>query len=158
YVLRELGGAIMLSPVMISGKAIGSTTEGTGSYTTGSTSSATRLNLSVKETPQSVTVMTRQRLDDQRLRDLADVFEATPGVSLHRTSGYEAGAPAVYARGTIINSFQIDGVPTSDSLRSYVQRTAIYDRVEIVRGATGLMNSLGTPAATINLLRKRPTY
>jgi len=34
--------------------------------------------------------------------------------------------------------------------------TAMYDRVEIVRGATGLMQGAGNPAAAINLVRKRP--
>jgi len=150
-------GTVMLSPVVISGKAIGSTTEGTGSYTTYSTSSATRLNLSIRETPQSATVMTRQRMDDQRLESLEDILQATPGASVRYISGYGTDAPSTYVRGTVLNSYQIDGVRTSSSMQSYMQSTAIYDRVEIVRGATGLMNSLGSPAATINMVRKRPT-
>lgn len=150
-------GTVMLSPVVISGKAIGSTTEGTGSYTTYSTSSATRLNLSQRETPQSVTVMTRQRMDDQRLESLEDVLQATPGISVRHASGYGSAGPSIVARGNTINSFQIDGVHTASSLMNHMQSTAIYDRVEVVRGATGLMNTLGTPAATINMVRKRPT-
>jgi outer membrane receptor for ferric coprogen and ferric-rhodotorulic acid len=43
----------------------GSMTEDTGSYTTRSMSAATRLNLSPRETPQSVSVVTRQRMNDQ---------------------------------------------------------------------------------------------
>ncbi|MFA5631783.1 MAG: TonB-dependent siderophore receptor [Porticoccaceae bacterium] len=160
YSLRQVkseGGAVMLGTVMISGKAIGSTTEGTGSYTTYSTSSATRLNLSIQETPQSVTVMTRQRMDDQRMQSLEDVLQAVPGISIRHTSGYGSATPSMVARGTTLNSFQIDGVPASVHLQNYMQSSAIYDRVEIVRGATGLMNSLGTPAATVNMVRKRPT-
>ncbi|MCL6413840.1 TonB-dependent siderophore receptor, partial [Pantoea agglomerans] len=40
-------------------------TEGTQSYTTRSMNTATQLNLSPRETPQSVSVVTRQRMDDQ---------------------------------------------------------------------------------------------
>lgn len=49
------------------------TTEGTQSYTTDSMGTATRLNLSIRETPQSVTVVTRQRIQDQGLATVNDV-------------------------------------------------------------------------------------
>ncbi|HSC66376.1 MAG TPA: TonB-dependent siderophore receptor, partial [Cellvibrio sp.] len=35
--------------------------------------------------------------------------------------------------------------------------TAIYEQVEVVKGATGLITGLANPSATINYLRKRPT-
>ncbi|MFC3656420.1 TonB-dependent siderophore receptor [Xanthomonas hyacinthi] len=38
-----------------------------------------------------------------------------------------------------------------------IQDSAFYDRVEIVRGATGLLSGAGNPSASINLIRKRPT-
>ncbi|NWE92967.1 TonB-dependent receptor, partial [Pseudomonas reactans] len=76
------GGALQLGTVSISGMAPGSTTEGTGLYTTYSSSSSTRLNLTQKETPQSLTVITRQRLDDQKLTNLTEVLEATPGITV----------------------------------------------------------------------------
>jgi len=33
----------------------------------------------------------------------------------------------------------------------------MYDRIEVLRGANGLMSSTGNPSATINFIRKRPT-
>lgn len=161
FVIRaasNAGDVTTLGAITISGKAPGSLTEGTGSYTTRSTSSATRLNLSQRETPQSITVMTQQRIEDQRLNDIESVLEATPGVFVAHHAGYGTETPVFSARGTSLNSFQIDGVQSSSSLQAYLQNTAIYDRIEVVRGATGLMNSLGTPAATVNMIRKRPTY
>ena len=47
----------------VSRNASDGTTEGTGSYTTGATATATRLPLTLRETPQSVTVVTRQKMD-----------------------------------------------------------------------------------------------
>lgn len=151
------GGAMELSSVTISGKAPGSITEGTGSYTTGSTSSSTRLNMTPKETPQSITVLTRQRIDDQKLDNLIDALDATTGVIVKPFS-LGADAPQIWARGSTINNFQIDGVPSSASLANYLQSTTAYDRIEVVRGATGMMSGMGSPSATVNLIRKRPTF
>jgi len=145
-----------LSSTTISGKAPGSTTEGTGSYTAYSSSSSTRLNLTQKQTPQSVTVMTRQRLDDQKLNNLTDVLEASPGIAVTR-AGLGTENDSYWSRGFQIQNFEIDGVPTSTRMDNYTQSTAMYDRVEIVRGATGLISGMGNPSATINLIRKRPT-
>ncbi|MDH0893027.1 MULTISPECIES: TonB-dependent siderophore receptor [unclassified Pseudomonas] len=150
-------GVLELGTTSISGKAPGSTTEGTGSYTTWSTSSSTRLNLSPQDTPQSITVLTRQRMEDQKLDNMIDALNATAGVIVQ---SYNVGAdsPDFMARGSIINNFQIDGVPTASLLSNDLHSTVIYDRVEVVRGATGMMSGLGTPSATVNLIRKRPTH
>ncbi|MBN9340750.1 MAG: TonB-dependent receptor, partial [Comamonadaceae bacterium] len=145
-----------LPEVTVSGKAPGSTTEGTGAYTTSSTSSSTRLNLTPQETPQAISVLTRQRLYDQHLATVADALEAAPGIVLQHTTFGQDG-PAVYARGSYLQNYQIDGVPTSSTMSPFLDNTASYDRIELVRGATGIMNGLGTPAATVNLIRKRPT-
>jgi len=152
----DLGGTLQLDALSISGKAPGSTTEGTGLYTTYSSSSSTRLNLTPQETPQSLTVMTRQRLDDQRLTNLSDALEATPGVIVVR-DGLGAETDTYYSRGFVIQNYEIDGVPTISRMDNYTQSMAMYDRVEIVRGASGLISGMGNPSATINLIRKRPT-
>lgn len=153
---RPTDGALQLGTVSISGKAPGSTTEGTGSYTTQSSSSSTRLNLTPREIPQSLTVMTRQRLDDQRLTNLSDTLDATPGIIVLR-DGLGAESDSYFSRGFQIQNFEIDGVPTVARMDNYTQSMAMYDRVEVVRGATGLISGMGNPSATINLIRKRPT-
>lgn len=152
----QASGALELQSISISGKAPGSTTEGTGLYTTYSSSSSTRLNLTPQETPQSLTVMTRQRLDDQRLANLSDTLDATPGIIVLR-DGQGAESDGYFSRGFEIQNFEIDGVPTVKRMDNYTQSMAMYDRVEVVRGATGLISGLGSPSATINLIRKRPT-
>lgn len=149
-------GTAALQTVTVSGKAPGSTTEGTGSYTTFSTSSSTRLNLTPQETPQPITVITRQRMDDQGLVSLNDVLEATSGVTV-KPFNVGADGPQIWARGASITNFQVDGIPSATLMSNYLQSAVMYDRVEVVKGATGMMSGLGTPAATINMIRKRPT-
>ncbi|OZI71979.1 TonB-dependent siderophore receptor [Bordetella genomosp. 12] len=135
------------------------TTEGTQSYTTDSTSTATRMNLSMRETPQATTVMTRQRIQDQGLATVNDVVQAAPGL-FYRRFGPERAS--FFARGMYIDNIMYDGLPValdSSNLSQdlLVTDMAIYDHVEIVRGATGLVQGAGNPSAAINMVRKRPT-
>ena len=152
--------ATTLSPITVTGTTTpDSTTEGTHSYTTGSMSTATRLNLSMRDTPQAVTVITRQRIQDQGLATVNDVVQAAPGLTFRRFGPERA---SFYSRGMYVDNIMYDGLPVSldsSNLSQDLLTTdmAIYDRVEIVRGATGLMQGAGNPSAAINLVRKRPT-
>lgn len=147
-----------LAPVVVRGERMREITEGTGSYTTEQTSAATRLPLSLRETPQSVTVMTRQRMDDQQLNSVRDVLENTTGVS---SSVLDTERVLFFSRGMEITGFQYDGIPTADVLGAFspsdsLLDTISYDRIEVVRGATGLLSGWGNPSASINMVRKRP--
>ncbi|MCY1336146.1 Ferripyoverdine receptor [compost metagenome] len=152
-------GALELGATSINAASLGASTEGTGSYTTGAMQTATKLPLSIRETPQSVTVITRQRMDDQGMKTLEDVLKSTPGISMTKNGPQR---PNFYARGFAVESLMTDGL--SSELSHYLSRDmnsspdmAIYDRVEVVRGSTGMMQGSGNPAAAINLVRKRPT-
>ncbi|ARU59483.1 putative TonB-dependent receptor [Oleiphilus messinensis] len=131
------------------------TTEGSDSYTTPMVGTATPLSMSMRNTPQSVSVVTRQRIEDQKLDDITDVINNVTGVS---ASEYDSSRHGYKARGFDIENLQIDGIPTTWSpgwsAGETQTSTIIYDRVEVVRGATGLMTGTGNPAASINLVRK----
>lgn len=156
------GGAVELGATAVSAATSSiagtATTEHSGSYTTGSMSTSTGLPLSIRETPQSVSVITRQRMDDQGMNDLNDVVKYAPGITLRKFGG---DRQAFQARGFNIDNIMYDGLPTS--IGQFTLDTiagadlALYDRVEVVRGATGLMTGAGSPSATLNLVRKRPT-
>lgn len=123
------------------------------SYTIPSMASATGLNLSVRETPQSVSVVTSQLMQDQNLQSLTDVVINAPGLSAKEL---DSSRQVFSARGFDIDDYQFDGVSvTMISDGEDLIDTAIYERIEIVRGATGLLTGAGNPSATINLVRKR---
>ncbi|MFJ4110102.1 TonB-dependent siderophore receptor [Pseudomonas sp. NPDC089758] len=148
--------ALVLGATEISSDRLGSTTEGSQSYTTGSMSTATKLPLSLRETPQAVTVITRQRMDDQAMTSINDVVKATPGLFLDYSGG--PGRQSYTSRGFDIDNLMYDGIPSG--YKPYTvgsqPNLAMFDRVEIVRGATGLITGSGNPSAAINLVRKRP--
>src|SRR5690606_41434800 len=87
------------------------TTEGTQSYTTGASNSATGLTMSLRETPQSVTVMTRARMDDQAIVDISEVLNQAVGVTFNGTSAIGSDGVNFYARGFEVKNLQVDGSP-----------------------------------------------
>ncbi|MEH6567302.1 MAG: TonB-dependent siderophore receptor [Halopseudomonas sp.] len=149
-------GAATLAPLTVTGERDAALTEDTGSYTTDEARTATPLGLSLRETPQSVTVVTQQRIQDQDLQTILDVVNNATGVSVNR---YETSRAQFNARGFEINALMIDGIPTiweqPWSSGEIFSSLAMYDRVEIVRGANGLMAGSGDPSASLNLARKR---
>ncbi|WP_213939188.1 TonB-dependent siderophore receptor [Pseudomonas sp. dw_612] len=153
------GEALQLDATNIAGVALGATTEDTHAYTTGQTSSATGLSLSLRETPQSVTVITRQQMDDRGVQSVGDALRNTPGIS---TQKYDSDRTEFSARGFAITNFQYDGVNQPyDGVYgenpNNSDDSASLDRIEVIKGATGLMTGSGDPSATVNLIRKKPT-
>ncbi len=146
----------VLPQVEVTAEKMGDTTEGTGSYTTGRARTALPLSMSLRDTPQSISVVTQQRIEDQGLVSITDVINNVTGVSVNQ---YETNRAGFTARGFDITNLQIDGIPTTWeqpwSSGEVAGSLAIYDRVEVVRGATGLMTGAGNPSAAINLVRKR---
>lgn len=155
---QEAGARLELGATSITGQGLAAATENSGSYTTGSMQTATKLPLSLRETPQSVSVVTRKRMDDQAMTSISDVVKSAPGIFLNNAGG--VGRPTFSARGFDVDNILYDGFPTSllTYLPSGEANLAMYDRVEIVRGATGLAQGAGSPAGAINLVRKRPTH
>ena len=151
YVLRKAGAGMTMPAVTVLGQSTAST-EGTRSYTAGEARSATRMDLSLRETPQSVSVITRQLLDDLGAVRLDQALAQTTGIQVGQN---DTERTTFYARGFGINNIQIDGMARGGN--APLQDTILYDRIEVIRGATGLMGGKGDPSATINMIRKRPT-
>lgn len=160
YVLREVpsaGSAMELGATNITGQVLGATTENSGSYTTGAVTIG-KGEHSLKETPQSVTVMTRKMMDDQNLYTIDQVMEKTPGITVYDST---MAGKYFYSRGfRMSGQYQYDGVPL-DMGNLYVQADsfssdmAYYDRVEVLRGAAGMMKGSGGTAGGVNFVRKR---
>src|SRR5262249_38496977 len=112
---QDSRGARVLSPVQVEGVqtagANGSTdvtaTEGTKSYTTNAMTIGSKTPLSIRETPQSVSVVTQQRIQDQNLTDLTSALNQVTGITIVQ-QGNNAQT-TIYSRGFAVGSFQVDG-------------------------------------------------
>ncbi|WP_374107954.1 TonB-dependent siderophore receptor [Pseudomonas cichorii] len=155
---QDASAAINLAPTAIDSQYLGTATDGTGSYTTGATTIGKGAAQSLRETPQSVTVMTRQVMDDNNLTSLSEVLEDTPGISFQYRN---FGGHVYTSRGfsLLAESFLVDGIGGQGyQITGWMQPDmAIYDRVEVLRGASGLLVGAGQPGGAVNLVRKRPT-
>lgn len=124
-------------------------------YSVRRTSAGTRFDLAPREIPQSVSIISHQRIEDQNLDDIIDVLANTTGVSSTQS---DTERTEFYSRGFYIDSYQYDNLPTQMVQNwSYGDSgldLALYDRVEVVRGATGLLTGAGNPSASVNLIRK----
>ncbi|MDN7131105.1 ferric-rhodotorulic acid/ferric-coprogen receptor FhuE [Halomonas sp. MC140] len=125
-------------------------------YTRRTTSAGTGLTLSQKELPQAISIVTEQRIQDQNLATIEDVLRNTTGISVRNV---DSDRVSFAARGFRINSFQYDGIPTLNTDNRWYfgegrLNTAIYDRVEVIRGANGLVSGSGNPGASVNFVRK----
>lgn len=153
YHIRQRSTVATLDTVRVTG-----VTEGTGSYTTNLTNTATKLDLTLRETPQSVTVMTHKRIEDQGLDEISKVLDQTTGLYFNNTNTLGGDNNFIYSRGFALENYQVNGVPRSTrfGFQNDIADTSVFDRVEVVRGASGLLNGIGEPSGAVNLVRKRP--
>ena len=136
-------------------------TEQTKSYTTSAMKTTTGLELSPKETPQSVSVITKTQLKHQGITSITEALRHTTGVNVVQNGT----RPQYYSRGFVMNQIEEDGIASMVPgvlLNSYsdpqsLSDIAIYDHIEVLRGAAGLTQGTGEPGGTINVVRKKPT-
>ena len=126
------------------------------SYKAAPSSAATKLELTPRQTPQSISTITGAQLQDFKLSSVNDALKYTTGIQVQEV---ETDRTYYSARGFDITNFQYDGigVPFVYGNVEGDLDTAIFERVEVIRGANGLMSGTGNPSATINFVRKRPT-
>jgi len=129
------------------------------SYTLPISKAAIGLDLSLRQTPQSVTTVTRQQMDDLQIESINDVLTSTTGITTYSLDN--AGRTTFRARGFDVGNFKVDGMlingASSFSGGGAGLNMDLYDHVQVVRGANGLLGGTGDPSATVYLERKRPT-
>lgn len=154
------GSALELGAITIQGQGMGQMTENSGSYTPSLVSAGSKTPTSLRQTSQSVSVITHQVIQDKAMVDLTDAMNTTPGITVQRSSDRLS---QFYSRGFTVENIQIDGAApmalrtTAGSFYSNkVYNLAEFDHVEVLRGASGLFGGTGDPGGIINLVRKRP--
>ncbi|TNH07884.1 TonB-dependent siderophore receptor [Testudinibacter sp. TR-2022] len=139
--------------------------QGYGAY---GSSTATGLAMTLRQTPQNVSIVSAEQIKDQNLSSLSKVVQQAVGLYADVKGSTETGYTVLYARGNRVQNFQLDGMPMNniafggkgpgDEPNAWsILNSAQYDQIEVLRGATALMDGSGQPSATISLHRKRPT-
>ncbi|QUN05232.1 TonB-dependent siderophore receptor [Shewanella yunxiaonensis] len=128
----------------------------TGTRENRASSGATGLVLDIQDTPQSISVINNQTMSLFGADNINDALDLVTGVSVER---WETNRTNYLSRGFEIKSTQIDGVglPNSWGIVQGQVDTYGYERIEVIRGANGLLTGVGNSSGTINYIRKRPT-
>ena len=117
-------------------------------------------NDSILETPQTVSVITREELDVRGVQDINLATAYTPNVYAIDYPGGQGG-PTFSLRG--FDAINFDNV-YEDGLRygfnSFDQNIEpyAYERIDVVKGPISALYGAGQPGGFINLVSKRPTF
>ncbi len=151
---RAQDGAVTLQPILVEGDS-GVVTEGSGTYRTDYATVGGKQPQDISEVPQTINVLTRQRLDDAGASTIEDAGYLLPGVT---TALGDPFSGSLYARGQEVFQYYVDGAPRPYlSLYGTAPDLYFFDRMEVVSGPSGVFQGSGEPVGTLNLVRKRPT-
>lgn len=117
---------------------------------------ATNLDLEIKDTPQAISVVNSDQMQQFGAHSVNDALRLATGV---RVDEWETNRTSYSARGFDILNTQIDGIgmPNNWGIATGAMDAFGYEKVEVIRGANGLLTGVGNAAGTINYVRKRPT-
>lgn len=142
---------VALSPFEVSAKA-------NRGYMTTSSLSASRIAVPITELNSSIVVINEKLIEDTMATSMRDTFNMVSGVT-HGNSGTGSQSQNVISmRGYTLSGTQRDGVSDVLVTASGGFDYALFDRVEIVKGPSGVLYGTHSPGGIVNLVSKRPLY
>lgn len=117
---------------------------------------ATGLDLEIADTPQSISVVTAEQMENFGADDINEALRLATGINVEE---WETNRTNYMARGFEIKNTQVDGVglPNNWGIVHGAMDSFGYEKLEVIRGANGLLTGVGNASGTINYVRKRPT-
>ncbi|UCP00683.1 TonB-dependent siderophore receptor [Metapseudomonas lalkuanensis] len=116
--------------------------------------SATRTDTSLHETPQSVTVVTRDVIEDSGATRLQDALDYAGGVGRANNFGGQ-GLTTFTVRGFTTGEFYRNGFPINRGYPNAPDANTI-ERLEVLRGPASTLYGRGDPGGTFNVVSKQP--
>lgn len=116
---------------------------------------ATGLAMELKDTPQTISTLDKEDITNFGLSGSNEALGLATGINVEQ---YETNRATFNARGFEIQLTQLDGLGMSNSWGTVVGRedTFLFEKIELIRGANGLLTGVGNSSGTINYVRKRP--
>ncbi|WP_430390148.1 TonB-dependent siderophore receptor [Dyella sp. 20L07] len=130
--------------------------QSTVGYVAGNGSAGTKTDTPIIETPQSISVVTRQQLDDQQPQNLNEALRYSPGVvaeSQGTASGFW-GANSLQLRGFTPGVY-LDGLQDDTSSNAMVD-PYFYQSVEVLSGPASVLYGQASPGGVVNMVSKQP--
>ncbi|BCA56626.1 TonB-dependent siderophore receptor [Nitrospira sp. KM1] len=130
------------------------------SYVAEETNTATKSDVPLLETPQSITVITRARMQSQEVNTLAEALRYAAGVQGEpagfeprltwlRLRGFESSTDGIFKDGLQLRN---PAFGTTYNLEPYGA-----EQLDVLRGPASFLYGQGSPGGLLNFITKRPT-
>lgn len=126
-------------------------------YVPTSSSAGSRIDTPITDIPRSISVVGAQQIQDQGSRNLSDAIRYMPGVNTNYF-GEDPFGQWIQMRGFDTRPFQ-DGIPdiVANSEKGDVRDDPfLYERLEVLRGASAAVSGNNGPGGVIHMVSKRP--
>ena len=127
-------------------------------YTAQESATGSRTSTSVLLTPQSLSVVGREEMNDRGVQTTTEALRYTPGV-FTTTSAISTRADYFKIRGfdASFSGVLLDGLRTGSSLTFTRYQPWLMEQIDVLRGPNGFLYGAGSPGGTLNAVSKRPT-
>ncbi|SMC20587.1 catecholate siderophore receptor [Andreprevotia lacus DSM 23236] len=109
----------------------------------------------LRDTPKTVTVLSKELIEDQNLLSLRDILSTVPGITFGAGEGGSGYGDSINIRGfAASNDITIDGMRDS----AQYSRTDPFnlEQIEVTKGSSSAVNGAGSVGGNINLVSKAP--
>jgi len=154
--------AVELQPMTVEGFALGNALGSMEGYNATHSSVATKTSMPLLETSQSVSVVTRQQMDDQGSLTVAQALRYTPGVMSSpygATSRYDYVAMRGFNDGSVDNLY-LDGLKVMGDAGTYSTMQIdpyFLGRIDVLKGPSSVLYGRSLPGGLVAMTSKQPT-
>ncbi|TWC21306.1 iron complex outermembrane receptor protein [Pseudomonas sp. SJZ085] len=165
YVLQAApaDNTLELPTTDIRGFALGNALGSMEGYNATHSQVATKTSTALRETSQSVSVVTREQMDDQGAQTVSQAMRYTPGVLTNpygATHRYDYVAMRGFNDGSVDNIY-LDGLKSMGDSGTYSSMQVdpyFLERVDILKGPSSVLYGRSSPGGLVALTSKKPLY
>ncbi|WP_313054373.1 TonB-dependent siderophore receptor [Pseudomonas lopnurensis] len=156
------GDTLELQPMTVEGFALGNALGEMEGYNATHSSAATKTSMPLLETPQTVSVVTRQQMNDQGSLTVAQALRYTPGVMSSpygATSRYDYVAMRGFSDGSVDNLY-LDGLKVMGDSGTYSTMQIdpyLLERIDVLKGPSSVLYGRSLPGGLVAMTTKQPT-
>ena len=122
-------------------------------YAVPTTTTATKTDTPLRDTPQSVSIVSRQLIADQGMQSMADVVRYVPSITMGQGEGHR-DAPTIRGNSSTADFF-VDGVRDD---AQYFRDLYNVDRIEAIKGSNAMIFGRGGGGGIINRVSKEAEF
>lgn len=126
-------------------------------YAAKRSATTTKNDTSLLETPQSISVVTREQMDAQNIQSVPQALRYTPGIVAEQRGVNTDALEYIYTRGFQIDEYWNGLRLPSNGFNITSMDPYLFERIELLRGPASVLYGQTSPGGLLSLVSKRPT-